>query len=102
MANSFVLIAQQPLEFHGRDYQPGERFVADWSESPALKRSGQAVLAPEEEQRAHGTTPREPIVTPRRPRVRTRTVVPEESKPASEDAPPKRRYRRRDLEAEEA
>ena len=87
MANTFVLIAQQPLEFQGKSYQPGDRLVADWSESPALKRSGLAVLAPEEEQRAHGAAPR--VV--KRPRGRPRKVQ-------TEDVPT---YQRRDLQAEE-
>jgi len=88
MANTFVLIAQQPFEFHGQSYQPGDRFVADWTESPGLKRSGLVALAPEEEQRAHGAAPR---LAPKRPRGRPRKMQTQEGPT----------YQRRDLQAEE-
>jgi len=87
MANSFVLIVQRPLEFHGQAYQPGDRLIADWSESPGLKLSGAAILAPEEEQRKHGAAPRLVKRTRARPK-KTQTA----------DTPA---YQRRDLQAEE-
>jgi hypothetical protein len=88
MANTFVLIVQQPLEFQGQSYQPGDRLVADWTESPGLKRSGLAILAPEEEQRAHGAAPR--LV--KRSRGRPRKAQTETAAAT---------YQRRDLQAEE-
>jgi len=88
MANTFVLIVQQPLEFHGRHYEPGDRVVADWTESPGLKRRGLAVLAPEDEQRAHGAHKAMPV----RKRGRPPRKVVDEAAPT---------YQRRDLQAEE-
>ena len=57
MANTFVLIAQQPLEFHGRHYEPGDRFVADAFDAAPLQIRRLTIEAPSEEQRAHGAHP---------------------------------------------
>jgi hypothetical protein len=54
MAQTFVLIAQQPLEFKGQHYEPGDRFVADGYEAAPLQVRRQTIVAPSDEQRAHG------------------------------------------------
>lgn len=68
MANTFVLIAQQPLEFKGRHYEPGDRFVAYALEAAPYQRQRLTVEAPQDEQRAHGANqPRATdVVAPKR------------------------------------
>lgn len=53
---AFVLIAQQPLEFKGQHYEPGDRLIAEWFESAPLQRRRLTVLAPSVEQQAQGQT----------------------------------------------
>ena len=49
MANTFVLIAQQPLEFKGTHYEPGDRFVAHAFEAaPYQRQLGLYALAVEQ------------------------------------------------------
>lgn len=74
MANTFVLIAQQPLEFKGQHYEPGDRLVADPFESAPLQLRRLTILAPSDEQRAHGAHP----LARRRGRPR-KVVLPEAS-----------------------
>lgn len=57
MANTFVLIAQQPLQFKGEHYEPGDRLVADGYEAAPLQALRQTIQAPSDEQRAHGAHP---------------------------------------------
>ena len=61
MSQTFVLIAQQPLDFKGQHYEPGDRLVADPFEAAPLQRRRLTIEAPQDEQRAHGAHP-----TPRR------------------------------------
>jgi len=57
MAQSFVLIVQQPLDFKGRHYEPGDRLIADPFESGTLQRKKLTIEAPREEQIANGRLP---------------------------------------------
>lgn len=74
MANTFVLIAQHPLEFKGKHYEPGDRFVAHALESGFYQARGLTREAPQEEQRAHGAHPERPVPARRRgrpPKIKT-------------------------------
>ena len=80
MANTFVLIAQQPLEFKGQHYEPGDRFVAHALEAAGFQRRGLTKEAPQEEQRAHGAHPEAPIGPRRRGRPpKPKTETPDEA-----------------------
>ena len=68
MANTFVLIAQQPLEFKGTHYEPGDRFVAHAFEAAPYQRQKLTIEAPQDEQRAHGAHPLQPVAVRRRGR----------------------------------
>lgn len=68
MANTFILIAQQPLEFKGRHYEPGDRFVAHALEAAPYQIRRLTIEAPQEEQRAHGAHPEKPVPARRRGR----------------------------------
>lgn len=100
MANTFVLIAQQPLDFKGQHYEPGDTFVADAFEAAPFQRQRLTIEAPQEQQREHGSRrgvllrTTAPVVEPtKRPRGRPRKTSIETT-----EAP---RYQRRDLQAEE-
>lgn len=82
---AFVLIAQQPLDFKGQHYEPGDRLIAEWYESAPLQRRKLTILAPSDEQRAHGQS--------------LSATIGERLQ--GQDVTPRRRYHRRDNERPE-
>lgn len=110
MFNGIWLVATEPLTVQGREIATGERFQVSRIHSGALLVMGRATLAPR--------IPPEPVAPPQpasRRRGRPRKVTPPadavfqnldsgvEINLTTDDEPrPKRRYRRRDLQAEEA
>lgn len=97
MFNGIWLIAIEPLTMRGREIQIGERFQTSRIHSGALLVTGRARLAPR--------IPPEPVAPPPVPRRRGRprkviTDTPDITN-GSDAETPTRRYRRRDLQAEE-
>lgn len=98
MEQGIWLVATEPLTIQGREVQAGERFRISRVHSGALLVMGRATVAPR--------LPPEPVAPVTRRRGRPRKITIESQ---NQDAgavvdlaePPKRRYRRRDLQADE-
>lgn len=122
MFNGIWLVAKEPLTVQGRDVQAGEQFHISRIHSGALLVTGRAtILHPQPPPKSRVVAP--PAPEPPAPRRRRRSqkttvdtpaetpeVIPETSESEvfegvdlskPEDEMPRRRYQRRDLEAEE-
>lgn len=105
---TFVLIAQKAFDHNGQHYEPGDRFIAHWSQSAPLQRQHLAMVAPTAEQHDLDDSPpaetapapsfsvdSDMAIPPKRPRGRPRKVQTDGEAPART-----RTYLRRDLEPE--
>jgi len=99
MFNGIWLVALDTLTIRGREVQPGERFEVPRVRSGDYLLTNRAILAPrlvpKAESAAAPEQPESPPVARKRGRPRKNPIV-NEGSPA-----PKRKYQRRDLEAEE-